>query len=81
MPAAQLPDVEALSTAETDTDLVLAPDGTGGLAFRAEVARGVPYYIGPAETFTVPLYRQALFAMTIDVEGTLDVDGYLIEVS
>lgn len=40
----------------------------------------VPYYIGPGETFSVPEFRQALYAMLIDVEGTLDVEGYLLEV-
>lgn len=40
----------------------------------------VPYYIAPTETFTVPLYKQALFEMNIDNEGILVVDGFLIEV-
>jgi len=40
----------------------------------------VPYYIGPGNTFTVPLYKQALFEMNIDNEGFLDVEGFLIEV-
>jgi len=40
----------------------------------------VPTYIGPTETFTVPENRQALKAMAIDNEGTLTVDGFLIEV-
>ena len=35
-PAADVPDVEALNTAETTTTYVLAPDGTGGVEFRAE---------------------------------------------
>lgn len=41
---------------------------------------GVPYFIAVGETFIVPLYRQALYAMDIDVEGFLVVDGFLIEV-
>jgi hypothetical protein len=40
----------------------------------------VPYFIAEDETFTVPEYKQAVSAMTIDVEGSLVVDGYLIEV-
>lgn len=40
----------------------------------------VPYYIAPGEIFTVPIYKQALFAMNIDNEGILIVDGFLIEV-
>jgi hypothetical protein len=40
----------------------------------------VPYFVPPAETFEVPLYSQALFALPIDVEGSLVVDGFLVEV-
>lgn len=40
----------------------------------------VPYYIGPSETFQVPLFKQALFSMNIDAEGILDIEGFLIEV-
>lgn len=40
----------------------------------------VPYFIASGDTFTVPEFKQALFAMTIDVEGVLDVSGVLIEV-
>lgn len=41
----------------------------------------VPYFIPEGSTYTVPVYSQALSAMNIDVEGTLDVEGYLIEVN
>lgn len=41
----------------------------------------VPYFIASDETFTVPLYKQALFTMTIDNEGILEVDGFLLEVA
>lgn len=41
----------------------------------------VPTFIASDETFTVPAHRQALFAMTIDNEGTLVVLGSLIEVN
>lgn len=40
----------------------------------------IPYFIGPTETFTVPIYKQGLFGMNIDNEGILVVDGFLIEV-
>lgn len=40
----------------------------------------VPYFIPADTTYIVPLYSQGLFTMPIDVEGTLGVDGYLIEV-
>lgn len=41
----------------------------------------VPYYVAPGGIYTVPLYRQALYSTEIDNEGTLDVEGYLLEVS
>lgn len=41
----------------------------------------VPTYIASGDTFTVPIYRQALFTMPIDVVGILVVDGYLVEVT
>jgi len=41
----------------------------------------VPYLIPLGETFTVSLYKQALFTLPIDVQGTLVVDGFLVEVA
>jgi len=41
----------------------------------------VPYRILSGETYTVPLNKQALFEMTIDNEGSLVVDGYLVMVT
>jgi len=40
----------------------------------------VPYYIPVSTTFTVPLYKQALFGVPIINDGTLIVDGFLIGV-
>ena len=40
----------------------------------------VPYYIAPSQIFNIPIYKQALFAMNIDNEGILEIDGFLIEV-
>jgi hypothetical protein len=50
---------------------VTPPSSVGGM---------VPYYIAPAQSFTVPEFYQALQGMDIDIEGTLTVDGFLIEV-
>jgi hypothetical protein len=41
----------------------------------------MPYHILSNETFTIPIRRQGLSAMAIDVEGLLVVDGMLIEVN
>ncbi len=40
----------------------------------------VPTLISAGTTFTVPINKQALFAVTIDVQGTLDVIGTLVGV-
>jgi hypothetical protein len=40
----------------------------------------VPYYIGLNETFHVPEFKQALFGMVITNDGTIIIDGFLIEV-
>lgn len=58
-----------------DPTHALRGDGTYG-----RVGGFVPTFIAADDTFVVPDDSQALFAMTIDVEGTLEVDGYLIEV-
>jgi hypothetical protein len=52
------------------------------LASQSTSASGgmVPTYIAPTETFTVPEFRQALFAQMIDNEGTMLIDGALIGV-
>jgi hypothetical protein len=55
----------------------IGPPGAAGI----NGANGmVPYYIASTETFTVPIYKQALFSMNIDNEGILVLDGFLIEV-
>ena len=62
---------------------VLQTDGTGVTSWAAVGAASdstVPYFIPTGETFVVNLFRQALFSTSIDVEGTLEVNGLLIEV-
>lgn len=58
----------------------IGPPGLKGIDGEDGLNGMVPYYIAPGETFTVPEYKQALFAMNIDNEGILEVDGFLIEV-
>jgi hypothetical protein len=48
----------------------------GGAA--SGTAEGVPLFIASGEVFTIPANRQVMYAMTIDNEGTLVVDGYLV---
>ena len=51
--------------------IVTPPSSVGGM---------LPYYIAPTQSFTVPEFYQAPQGMAIDIEGTLIVDGFLIEV-
>jgi hypothetical protein len=50
-----------------------AGGGTGGAA-------GVPLFIADAETYSVPANQQVLYAMTIDSEGLVDLEGMLVAV-
>lgn len=54
--------------------VVVRGNGTGNAA-------GVPLHIAADETFTAPANQQTLFAMPIDCEGILIVDGFLVEVN
>lgn len=61
----------------------LTTDGTGVTSWAAVGAAAdgtTPYFIPVGETFTNNINRQNLFNINIDVEGTLVVDGQLIEV-
>ena len=57
-------------------------DGTKFTPGTGAAGAMVPTHIPSGETFTVPDNRQALFAMTIDCEGFIDVgeNAFLIEI-
>lgn len=57
-------------------------DAAGAKGFHALPSGGgsVPYFVPAGQTFSVAEFQQALFSMPIEVEGSLEVDGYLIEV-
>lgn len=62
---------------------VLQTDGAGNLVWAAVGAASdntTPYYIPVGETFVNNINRQNLFHATIVVDGTLEVNGLLIEV-
>lgn len=60
-----------------DPNLSFLGDGSWG---PSGLSAFVPTLIDTGETWTVPEDRQALFALTIDVVGLLEVDGFLVEV-
>jgi hypothetical protein len=65
------------------TGYVLSTDGSGNLswiAVGASVDYTVPYYVAPGDTYTVNIYKQALFTIPIDVDGAIVIDGLLVEV-
>lgn len=76
--------VPVSSTPPTDgQELVyVAADGQWEPQDEAPSSGGfVPTYVAPGATFTVPALFQALWAVPIDCDGTLDIDGVLVEVS
>lgn len=65
------------------TGYVLSTNGAGVLSWIATGAASdntTPYHIPTGETFTNNINRQNLWTTSIDVEGTLEVNGMLIEV-
>lgn len=64
----------------------IVTDGTGNLSFvtiegGGNSAAPMPYFIPSTDTLTVPTNFQGLFYEPIDIEGTFEVDGILIDVS
>lgn len=61
---------------------VLTTDGSGNLSF-ASSTQGpapMPYIVFEGETLTIPEFYQGLFSMPITVDGTIVINGYLVEV-
>lgn len=61
---------------------VLTTDGSGNLSFSAVTGSPapMPYEIANNTTVTIPLYYQGLFSVPITVNGTLEINGILVEV-
>jgi hypothetical protein len=60
-------------------------DGSGTLSFgstgiAANSATNMPYYISSGDTYVVNANLQGLYSQAIEIDGTLEVDGILIEV-
>lgn len=78
------------------TDAVRIPVGTNGQVLMADSTEpagvkwttitagsgtNVPYYVPPATTYLLPEYYQANFILPIEVDGDIEIDGYLIELA
>lgn len=77
------------------TDAVRLPVGTNGQVLMADnteptglkwttlsaASTNVPYYVPPATTYLLPEYYQANFILPIEVDGNIEIDGYLIELA
>jgi hypothetical protein len=62
---------------------LLQTDGTGNLSWANPSVFGqglMPFYIPINTTYTISQYQQGLFSLPITVEGTLEVDGILVQV-
>lgn len=61
---------------------VLQTDGTGNLSFVSPGSNPapMPYYIPIGTDLTISTYYQGLFSVPITIDGTLDVEGVLVEV-
>jgi hypothetical protein len=63
---------------------VIQTDGLGNLTFvdasSANSSAPMPYYIPEGQSFYVPPNFQGLFTIPIQIDGTFEVDGILVEV-
>ena len=83
----RLGDVANVKITGGSANYVLTTDGTGNLSWSEGavatviVAAWMPYTINTGEVYLVPNNRQGLFSIPIDIgDGTLEVDGILVEV-
>ena len=64
-------------------DQYLKTDGNGNLSFSTvggDTAGMMPFFIPVGETYIIPENKQGLFALPIEIQGTLEVNGILVEV-
>jgi len=57
------------------------PAGVKWTTITAGSGTNVPYYVPTATTYLLPEYYQANFILPIEVDGDIEIDGYLIELS
>ena len=63
---------------------LLRTDGAGGLTWvdaqATQSAAPMPYIVFTGDTLTIPEFYQGLYSMPITVDGTIVINGYLVEV-
>ena len=63
---------------------VLTTDGAGNLTFASpsviQSPAPMPYVIDETTALVIPLYYQGLFSVPITINGSLEIDGILVEV-
>jgi hypothetical protein len=61
---------------------IISTDGNGNLSFTTvSTSSGMmPYYIPDGETYSVLANKQGLFSIPITIDGTLEVEGILVQV-
>ena len=79
-----LGDVGNINIQGGSANYVLTTDGAGHLSWQAGGGGGgglMPFYIPVGTTYVIGQYEQGLFSLPIEVAGTLQVDGILVQVS
>lgn len=61
---------------------VLTTDGAGNLSFSSgsQSPAPMPYQIDTGVEVIIPLYYQGLFSVPITIDGSLEINGILVEV-
>lgn len=75
-----LGDVSNLTITGGSNNQVLSTDGTGNLSWIVSGPATMPYYIFTGTTVIIPEYYQGLYSYPITVDGTIEIEGVLIEV-
>jgi hypothetical protein len=66
-----------LTTNTDGTRIWVSPEK---IVLDSKVASLMPYLINANETYVVPANTQALFSLPLEINGTLEVDGILVQV-
>lgn len=74
-------DADIPATIARDAEVTAAVDAHAATPHGGSGQAATPYYVPAGETFTVPQYAQVLFSVPMVVDGALDLEGILVEVT